>query len=1551
MIQTCLLAALWVLTASPAEAGPVGAAISAIAGAFSASAVLSTLGRVLLSVAIAAYQKRRMKKAMQRQQGIKTQYTSIGGTTALTVLVGRYATAGQLEAPQMSQPANSSPPQKFLTYVIGLADLPITGLSGRVMINDTWHTLIPTTKQDFQIYGQTVEGDLEDIAYFRFVDGTQTTADAFLLEKFGSDPDRPWQADMIGRGIPFVVATFKRDQKRLPGEPRLRFETLGMKFYDPRKDSSVGGSGAHRWAAPTTWEFSANPKVIEYNIRRGLSVTGYGIWGGNAPVTALPLDNWFAAMNACDLLVEDGEGGFEPSFEFGFEFGLDQDPAQIIDEINLSCAGETVEVAGVYKTRVGATGLPVYFFDDGDILVSRPAELDPFPSLDQTFNALTCSFPDPDLLWEAREAPPLTNDVWELEDGLIVWDDGAGQFVSQPRRLLREMSLPGVSNARQVQRVMTIEAAKSRRQKSHGFTLPPAALILEPLDTVAWTSARNGYANKLFEVVMLADPVQELRPRVGLLEVDPNDDTPPAYIPLPAPATVDPAVAESSVVGFDVVAVPLLDGTGTARRADIQITWDSVANAELRGIQWEIRLASNGAAAGTGTTQSVALGQQRVAGLLPATTFEVRLTPITDRPAVPTIWKAVTTGDVRLGVADLDVFVRTALTNANTAVAEAQALVAAAQADTQALVDELRGQTEANLAAEIPRLINSEAALDALAEQVAWLASRGALTDMQLSQAGLYIDPTTGTARLEGFSNLDGKITEATVRIDAIEGEIALKVTQADVDLAIAAAVLDPSQIPVFVGIEGRLTDVELGLDAAEAAIAQRASLIDFTALSVDVTTAETRIDALEAQIVQRVETATFTALETRVSTAEITLSGFDGAGFALELSDLRARSDDDADAILAALVAGHEAQVGRMADAAVIRQEYHALVDDERVARATMRTELGVAIDANTAQIVQEAAARASQDDALAALVSALTATVGGNSAAITNEALARANADTALAGQITSVLAVANGRNNVFRQASAPTAEAVNDLWFDSDDGNRAYVWTGSAWTPVDDARIDAALASITSETAARVSADDALAAQITTIETRVDDAEAAITTEAASRTTADSALATQINTVSATANGRNRTFSQGTAPTGANVGDLWFDTANNNRPKRWNGSAWVDTADTRVASNAAAITAEAIARADQDAALATQINTVSATLGTTTAAATAAQQAAQTAYDLANGRGRVFFGPAPAPVEWRGETNLWIRTDNALNAPYRWDGTSWQPVTDRAATDAAAAAATALAQVATKADASVVNALTTRVTATEGNITSLSASTQTLTSRVDETEAEVLTQGAAITDLQGNATASLVFRARAGGAVGEIEVVAGDNPTGPPISEVTINSDRFRFTGDLAEFLGNLKIEGDLIASGAVSRTSHVGYQPTVEITSTSLSSPQVLTANFEWAPTEYESDPNDSFRTLNPTIAELSGRIEATTGDGLISFVLQSLVNGVWQNFTALSAAFQGGGAQNFSIRRVGSLDIGSNPIPAGTYRWAAYRSATSAAASITGFIATMQQLSK
>ncbi|WP_447742363.1 phage tail tip fiber protein [Pseudomonas laurentiana] len=109
---------------------------------------------------------------------------------------------------------------------------------------------------------------------------------------------------------------------------------------------------------------------------------------------------------------------------------------------------------------------------------------------------------------------------------------------------------------------------------------------------------------------------------------------------------------------------------------------------------------------------------------------------------------------------------------------------------------------------------------------------------------------------------------------------------------------------------------------------------------------------------------------------------------------------------------------------------------------------------------------------------------------------------------------------------------------------------------------------------------------------------------------------------------------------------------------------------------------------------------IVTLNNNLTTTNQNVTAAQQAAQAAATAAGAKGEVIYGTAAPAADKRLAQNLWIDTTGNANTPKRWNGSAWMAVTDKVATDAAAAASSALAQVATKAEASVVQALSTEV-----------------------------------------------------------------------------------------------------------------------------------------------------------------------------------------------------------------------------------------------------------
>ena len=130
-------------------------------------------------------------------------------------------------------------------------------------------------------------------------------------------------------------------------------------------------------------------------------------------------------------------------------------------------------------------------------------------------------------------------------------------------------------------------------------------------------------------------------------------------------------------------------------------------------------------------------------------------------------------------------------------------------------------------------------------------------------------------------------------------------------------------------------------------------------------------------------------------------------------------------------------------------------------------------------------------------------------------------------------SAQSTADGKIDSFYQNDEPAANvsSLGDLWFDLNDGNKVYRYSGSAWVAAQDSQIATAISNAA--------------------------------------------------TAQSTADGKVTTFITGTQPTAEGIGDLWFDTSDKNKLHRWSGSSWVESRDSDIPTAIAnAATAQATA-----------------------------------------------------------------------------------------------------------------------------------------------------------------------------------------------------------------------------------------------------------------------------------------------------------------------------------------------------------------------------------
>ncbi|MBR0962260.1 phage tail protein [Bradyrhizobium japonicum] len=586
-----------------------------------------------------------------------------GGAVPRSFGLGRHVTAGSLVYANTWGNGYETP-NAFLSLVIAVSDLAgekllgmeVNGSKVTLALGDALYSNFSPTSLGYQVpeYIKLHEGESSPTAHLfvKYYDGTQTAADGAMIN--ASSIERPYTSAHVGKGMCYVVVHALIDENLWNGIPTFKFELSGIPLYDPSKDSTVGGSGAHRFSDPATWGGDGDdyPVVQAYAILRGISYQGTWLYGlQNTAAARLPVANWITQIGKCRSAVI-GASGPEPSYRTGVQINVDAQPVNALETLMTGCQGKISEVGGFYKCHVGAPDSPSFSFTDGDILSTESQTFRPFFALADSVNGIQATYPDPSQGWNTATAPPYYRTDLEIRDG--------------NRRLMASPAFDAVPYPEQVQRLQKSAVEEAQRARGHTIVLPPAFWLVEPGDVGEWTSARNGYVDKLFRVDGGTDKAN-LDVVLMLTEVDPFDydwDTEADFKPVTPGGTVSNPPAPQGVALWDAQPYTLTDGTGLARRPAILIAWDG-SQPGCNGLKYEVRLAADGSSVTRGTVNSFSAGNRIIHdGVLPATTYQVRgqYIPTTTRDMLWSDYVTVTTPDIRYSMAEFDAAIKAEMT-------------------------------------------------------------------------------------------------------------------------------------------------------------------------------------------------------------------------------------------------------------------------------------------------------------------------------------------------------------------------------------------------------------------------------------------------------------------------------------------------------------------------------------------------------------------------------------------------------------------------------------------------------------------------------------------------------------------------------------------------------------------------------------------------------------------------------------------------------------------------------------------------------------------------
>ncbi|GAB5432173.1 MAG: hypothetical protein EpisKO_15430 [Epibacterium sp.] len=980
-----------------ASAEPISAAIVAGLGAagitVTAAAVTSFLVNTALSFGLSLLSQALAKRNGREDRGVRIEGTTVGEDVPQKFTIGRYITGGHLEYHGSFGLPDGGPPNKWYVRVFSLSDVPGVRLR-RLMIADEWMDLGEVSGAHWAGPILNYRKNNIDYAYLRFYDGTQTEADSLLVEHFANHPEHPWTSEHVGQGIAYAVVMFHVDREQFSGIPQCKFELDGAPLYDPRKDTSVGGLGAHRHDDPSTWEPSENLAVQAYNLFRGIPLPDGSVYGGNLAAEDVPFSNWVAGMNECDVEV-DGR----PQFTGGLEINVDEEPATYIEELLAAGLGQVSEVGGIFRCRWGSPDTPILSFSDDDISISDPQKFDPFPGLEETYNSVRVTHPSPDHLWEPIQTPANYNDAWEAEDG--------------GRRLPVQMSVPACFDHAQAQQIAAGYALDHRRWRRHTLTLPPDAFDLSALDTVSWTSARNGYVNKIFEVVGISYRPFSLFCDIQLRERDPSDYSWSGGQELPAPPIAIPVTPTDRVVDtteWSFVGVSLRDSEGNDRRPALRITLAENSVEDADALDWQIELVADESRVASGSVRANEEIITIAEGILPGVDYRARVRPRMPGRTSWSGWKVATAPDVRIAPDLLDATVW------DTIAQDAQATASALDAD---LVSEVIQPLSRDLELRAVEQRTMAEAVAMIGDQVLWAITRLSDVDGRFADAGIVQDPETGKVRIYALEQEAERISEAEIRLSAAEASIALSATEAWVRGQITEAMLDPTQIPLVEDLQLQVNEVELELDAINADLALSASQTEVDGLGARLSTAEANLDAAETAISLKAEQSQLESLQGRVQTAEVQISALDGPQLTQTVADTRYLLDADelaAEQTLASLLQAHAEGERIRQSIAYATEDLRARITEDREAVAALSVQIGASISNAMALIEAESLARASEDEAIAEDLLALDARLSDAEGNVT----AQANAQT----QLTTRVSEAEGQLS----AQAASVEALN-------------------------------------------------------------------------------------------------------------------------------------------------------------------------------------------------------------------------------------------------------------------------------------------------------------------------------------------------------------------------------------------------------------------------------------------------------------------------------------------------------------------------------------------
>jgi len=234
--------------------------------------------------------------------------------------------------------------------------------------------------------------------------GDQNAADSQLLSDCSA-----WTSKHVGHGVTYLYVRLKYDVDVFPnGVPNIKALVRGKPVYDPRLDSSNGGSGTHRFNDPNTWQWTDNWALCVLDYTRFESGVG-------ATETEIDLPTYALAAHDSDEFVEYQTDEWERRYSCNGTYTQDASPASILEKMLTAGAGMQVYVGGKYQLYAGVyQGPEVLTLTEDDC--AGDVDISPYTSRSELCNAVRGTFVDPDSFYQPTDFTPYESAYYRGQD-------------------------------------------------------------------------------------------------------------------------------------------------------------------------------------------------------------------------------------------------------------------------------------------------------------------------------------------------------------------------------------------------------------------------------------------------------------------------------------------------------------------------------------------------------------------------------------------------------------------------------------------------------------------------------------------------------------------------------------------------------------------------------------------------------------------------------------------------------------------------------------------------------------------------------------------------------------------------------------------------------------------------------------------------------------------------------------------------------------------------------------------------------------------------------